>query len=215
MQLANDAEEIALIELLDLGVKTCDRLKIGQVEFAAQAFDAASQHIQRAALFDLIGETVQKMGLGLVRCVSLELFPFFWLRDKNEIEYILWEETERFVILAGRAFVITARDVFAIRNSDAFAQRVAWLRVVRPACQQEGFDRGFKILLGDVNHLLPCFLAVSGRLDGFSIKLARVFRSIENRFDDIFIDFERFVGFFSCHQLVTYDVVLIGFIDQV
>lgn len=150
-QLAHDAEEVALIEFLRFGVEGADGFEVGEVEFDAERFDAFAEDIQRAAFVDFAREALKKMRFGFVGGVFAQFLPGFGLGDEDEVERVLRKQAEFFVVLLAEAFMVAACGVEA-RRAGAFAYTAAGFRVVGSACQQQGFDDGFKILFGGIGH---------------------------------------------------------------
>lgn len=152
-QLANDAEEVALIEFLRFGVERGDGLEEGEFELDAHSFEAVAQDVQRAMISDLICEAVEEVRFGVVGRVLFERFPGFGLGDENEIERIFGKQTKGFVVLLRRAFAIAARCVRTFSNQP-FAQCAVGFGVVGTARQQQGFDDGFEVLFRNI-HKMP------------------------------------------------------------
>lgn len=87
-QLADNAEDIALIEFLRFWVERGDGLEVGEFEFDAHGFEAVAQDVQGAIFADLIGKTVEEVCFGVVRRVLFERFPGFGLGDEDKIERV-------------------------------------------------------------------------------------------------------------------------------
>jgi hypothetical protein len=65
---------------------------------AAQVVHAFAQDIQRATLFDLIGQTFQEAFLGLLPVLQLQLLPGLCLRRVEELEERVGVEAEGAVV---------------------------------------------------------------------------------------------------------------------
>ena len=108
--------------------------------------------MQCAVFLDLIGEAIEKMGLSVIGRVLSEFLPLFRLSDENEVENIFGNETKRFIVLIGCAFVAATRNIRTL-NHASFTQTAIGFRVVNTACQEQRFNGSFKVFLGDVGQV--------------------------------------------------------------
>lgn len=91
------------------------------------------------------------MGTHIAREAFAQLFPFFGLGDEDEVQHILGDEAEGFVVVGGAAAAVTARGEGP--GSGGFVQGGgAPGGSIGSAGQQGRFDGFFKILFRDCGH---------------------------------------------------------------
>ena len=99
LKLAHYRKLITFVQKLRIGVEASGRAEIGQMELAAQIFEAIAQHIQRAAAGNFLGQPGQEMRRGIfARQALLQLLPLLWLGDVDEIQHLAAQQAQRLVI---------------------------------------------------------------------------------------------------------------------
>jgi hypothetical protein len=98
VNLPHHAQDVGLVQAGVFFVERGFGVEIGEVEVAAEVVHALPQDIQGAALFDLVGQTLQEPFLGLLAVLELELFPGFCLGGVEELEERVGVEAEGAVV---------------------------------------------------------------------------------------------------------------------
>ena len=100
MHLPHHAQPVGGIPIQDVGVHRQSRFELGERQFASQSqqFDAVPQHVQRAALVELIAQATEQRVGGVGAVVLDDGVPRFGLRLLRPRQHIVREQRPRPVV---------------------------------------------------------------------------------------------------------------------
>lgn len=111
LQLAHDAENVALVLVLDMRVQPRGGREIDQLKPDAQILDAVTENIKRTVPGDLMGKLFEEMLLQLAGILLLQLLPLFGLGDADEADDILRDEAKGFIIVGAGSLAEAAQNI--------------------------------------------------------------------------------------------------------